>query len=76
MANILAVEDEPKVPGAIQEGLEKEGHEIFFAQTGKDSSSGNLLDRPVRFCCCFSRFSEASAGSSVGAHAHDSLRSN
>jgi|SwirhisoilCB1_FD_contig_111_261618_length_1845_multi_2_in_0_out_0_2 DNA-binding response OmpR family regulator len=56
MANILVVENEPKVPGAIKEGLEQEGHEIFLAQTGEDSSSGNLLDRPVRFCFCFSRF--------------------
>ena len=36
MAKILVVEDEPKVAGALKEGLEAEGYEIVLAQTGED----------------------------------------
>lgn len=33
---ILVVEDEPKVAGALKEGLEEEGYEITVAQTGEE----------------------------------------
>lgn len=36
MAKILVVEDEPKVAGALKEGLETEGYEIVLAQTGEE----------------------------------------
>ena len=36
MAKILVVEDEPKVAGALKEGLEAEGYEIGLAHTGED----------------------------------------
>src|ERR1700726_1437380 len=38
MANvrILVVEDEPKVAGALKEGLETEGYEVTVAGTGED----------------------------------------
>jgi DNA-binding response OmpR family regulator len=34
--HILVVEDEPKVAGALQEGLETEGYEVTVADTGED----------------------------------------
>ena len=33
---IPVVEDEPKVAGALKEGLETEGYEITLAQTGEE----------------------------------------
>ena len=33
---ILVVEDEPKVAGALKEGLETEGYEVTLAQTGEE----------------------------------------
>jgi two-component system copper resistance phosphate regulon response regulator CusR len=33
---ILVVEDEPKVAGALREGLETEGYEVTIAETGED----------------------------------------
>jgi two-component system copper resistance phosphate regulon response regulator CusR len=33
---ILVVEDEPKVAGALREGLETEGYEVTVAETGED----------------------------------------
>ena len=36
MAKILVVEDEPKVAGALKEGLETEGYEVVLAHTGEE----------------------------------------
>lgn len=36
MVKILVVEDEPKVAGALKEGLEADGYEITVAQTGEE----------------------------------------
>ena len=47
MAKILVVEDEPKVAGALKEGLETEGYEIVLAQTGEEGffhASSNVFD--------------------------------
>lgn len=33
---ILVVEDEPKVAGALKEGLESEGYEVILAPTGEE----------------------------------------
>ena len=47
MAKILVVEDEPKVAGALKEGLEAEGYEIVLAQTGEEGffhASANVFD--------------------------------
>lgn len=33
---ILVVEDEPKVAGALREGLETEGYQVTVAETGED----------------------------------------
>jgi len=47
MAKILVVEDEPKVAGALKEGLETEGYEIVLAQTGEEgffNASSNVFD--------------------------------
>ena len=47
MAKILVVEDEPKVAGALKEGLETEGYEIALAQTGEEGffqASSNAFD--------------------------------
>ncbi len=47
MAKILVVEDEPKVAGALKEGLETEGYEIVLAQTGEEGffhASSNIFD--------------------------------
>src|SRR5438045_5945843 len=44
---ILVVEDEPKVAGALKEGLEAEGYEIVLAQTGEEGffhASSNAFD--------------------------------
>jgi len=37
MAKILVVEDEPKVAGALKEGLETEGYEIRVREDGPDA---------------------------------------
>jgi len=47
MTKILVVEDEPKVAGALKEGLETEGYEIVLAQTGEEGffhASSNVFD--------------------------------
>lgn len=47
MAKILVVEDEPKVAGALKEGLETEGYEIVLAQSGEEGffhASSNEFD--------------------------------
>jgi two-component system, OmpR family, copper resistance phosphate regulon response regulator CusR len=47
MAKILVVEDEPKVAGALKEGLEAEGYEVVLAQTGEEGffhASANVFD--------------------------------
>jgi DNA-binding response OmpR family regulator len=47
MVKILVVEDEPKVAGALKEGLETEGYEIVLAQTGEEGffhASSNAFD--------------------------------
>lgn len=47
MAKILVVEDEPKVAGALKEGLETEGYEIVLAHTGEEGffhASSNAFD--------------------------------
>jgi len=47
MAKILVVEDEPKVAGALKEGLETEGYEIVLAQSGEEGffhASSNVFD--------------------------------
>jgi DNA-binding response OmpR family regulator len=47
MAKLLVVEDEPKVAGALKEGLEAEGYEIVLAQTGEEGffhASSNAFD--------------------------------
>lgn len=36
MVRILVVEDEPKVAGALKEGLEAEAYEVTVAQTGEE----------------------------------------
>jgi DNA-binding response OmpR family regulator len=44
---ILVVEDEPKVAGALKEGLETEGYEITVAQTGEEGffqASSHVFD--------------------------------
>lgn len=47
MTKILVIEDEPKVAGALKEGLETEGYEIVLAQTGEEGffqASSNAFD--------------------------------
>jgi two-component system copper resistance phosphate regulon response regulator CusR len=36
VANILVVEDEPKVAGALKEGLDSEGYDVTLASTGEE----------------------------------------
>ena len=36
MARILVVEDEPKVAGALKEGLDSEGYDVTLASTGEE----------------------------------------
>jgi DNA-binding response OmpR family regulator len=49
VTKILVVEDEPKVAGALKEGLDSEGYDVTLAATGEEGFVSAVEHRVKRF---------------------------